>query len=203
MARRRIRIEQSVRQAAEEAAEVLKAGGVIVFPTETVYGVGVAAGNADALHKLRALKNRQAGKPFQFLAADMAMAERLGAFFTPKAKKLARNYWPGPLTLVVADGTGDADATLGIRIPDSPFVLALCRELDGAVISSSANPAGAPPPLDAEVADVFGDAIDLLIDGGPIPGGAPSTVVDCRSDDYLILREGSVDAEAVKSAWEE
>lgn len=201
MARKRISIDDDIRPAVREAADALRLGGVIVFPTETVYGIGVISGDAGALARLRALKERDAAKPFQFLAADLSMAKRMGAVFATKPEKLARNYWPGPLTLVVPDGTGDG--TLGIRVPDSPFVLALCRELGRPIVSSSANPAGAPPPTTADAADVFGDAVDLLIDGGSAADGVPSTVVLCRADAFEILRRGGIDDGDIRAAWEE
>lgn len=201
MAKQRIVLGDDIRPAVTAAAAVMNDGGVVVFPTETVYGIGVASGNAAALERLRELKGRSAAKPFQFLAADMEMARAMGAVFSNRAAKLARNYWPGPLTLVVPDGTGGA--TLGVRVPDSPFIHALCRELGRPVISSSANPAGAPAPADADAADVFGNGADLLIDGGPVAEGVPSTVVRCGTDRFEILRSGGVDGDAIRAAWEE
>lgn len=202
MAMERIATGKSMDAAVEKAARIMEEGKVVVFPTETVYGIGVISGNSAALAALRRLKNRDSGKPFQYLAADVRMAKALGAVFESKAQKLARNYWPGPLTLVVPDGTGSG-GTLGIRIPDSPFVHALCKRLGRAIVSSSANPAGQPPPLDADAADAFGDAVALLVDSGPVVGGVPSTVVRCAIDDYEILREGGLSAEAIDAAWNE
>lgn len=202
MAAKRIGLKEGIEAAARRAADVMENGGVAVFPTETVYGIGVVSGNADALAKLRRLKGREDGKPFQYLAGDLQMAKVLGAVFHSRALKLANNYWPGPLTLVVPDGT-HGDSTIGIRIPDSAFAHELCRLLGRAIISSSANAAGQPPPLNAEAADVFGDAVDLLVDGGPVIGGVPSTVVECFKNGYRILREGAIHAEAIESAWNE
>ncbi|MCC8191314.1 MAG: threonylcarbamoyl-AMP synthase [Planctomycetes bacterium] len=202
MAKRRLDANASLEKAITAAAQILEAGGVIIFPTETVYGIGVVSGNADALATLRRLKGRENGKPFQFLAADLQMAKNLGAVFPSRALKLARNYWPGPLTLVVADGT-DSDGTLGIRIPDSQFVLALCRRLERPLIAASANSAGAKPPADADAADVFGDAVDLVVDAGPIVDGTPSTVVHCLANEYHILRDGAIGADAIDAAWNE
>lgn len=200
MAKETITVDADPRRAAIRAAEVLGSGGIVIFPTETVYGIGVASGDAAAVAALRRLKDRPAPKPFQFLAADMAMAAELGAVFSPRATRLATSFWPGPLTLVVPDGSGSGD-TLGIRIPDSPFILAVCRELGRPIVSSSANAAGAPPPSTAAAADVFGDAVDLLVDGGAIADGVPSTVVRCDGEEFAVLRGGGVDDAAVDAAW--
>lgn len=205
MAIRRIHLQDGMDKAVSEAAAAMERGGVVIFPTETVYGIGVVSGDAAALARLRLLKGRAADKPFQLLTSGVGMARKMGAVFSSRAAKLARNYWPGPLTLVVPDGTG-GDGTLGIRVPDSPFALALIERLGRPIVSSSANPAGMPPPLDADAADVFSygeDGVALLIDGGPVVGGTPSTVVRCGVDAYEILREGGVDGEAVRVAWEE
>ncbi len=189
MAKRTLRIQNDRESAVAPAAEALRAGGVLVFPTETVYGVGVAAGSAKALEKLRRVKQRPDGKPFQLLVADAAMAKAAGAVFSPRAERLARRFWPGPLTLVLPAAGG---GTLGVRVPDAPFVLAVCRRLGGGIVSSSANVAGAAPPADAAAADCFGDGADLLIDAGAVAAGVPSTVVRCEGDRCDILREGGI-----------
>ncbi|MCL2000665.1 MAG: L-threonylcarbamoyladenylate synthase [Planctomycetes bacterium] len=199
MAKQRLNIADGFAAAVGTATEILAAGGVMLFPTETVYGIGVASDDSEALVKLRRLKRRDEGKPFQFLVADLTMAESLGAVFPHPAKSLAAAFWPGPLTLAVPDSTGEN--SLGIRIPNAPFVLALCRKLAKAIVSSSANPAGEPPPLDADSADVFGDEADLLVDGGRILAGSPSTVVKCLEDGFEILRPGAIGAEAIAAAW--
>lgn len=199
MAVRKISVGDDFEKAVAETVKVLESGGVAVFPTETVYGIGVAADCADALEKLRELKSRPAPKPFQMLASDIEMARKIGAVFNAHSRGLALAYWPGPLTLVVPDGTGSG--TLGIRVPDSPFALALCQALGQPVISSSANRAGMPPALDADSADVFGGGVDLLIDAGPVVEGIPSTVVECREDGFTVLREGGISKEEIASAW--
>ncbi|MDR1745633.1 MAG: threonylcarbamoyl-AMP synthase [Planctomycetota bacterium] len=200
MAKERIAIADDRNSAVSRAAAVLLDSGIVVFPTETVYGIGVLATDAKALARLRDVKQRPAPEPFQFLVADLDAAKGLGAVFSSRAARLARTFWPGPLTLVVPDGT-NSGGTLGVRVPDSPFALALCRRVGGALISSSANPAGAPPPRDADAADVFGDAVDLLIDGGPAEGVA-STVVKCVGDEFEILRSGGVGNGGIRAAWD-
>ena len=195
---RRISLIERPKAALAATVGALERGGVAVFPTDTVYGVGVAAGCPEALERLRRIKGREDGKPFQFLAADMEMALGLGARMTPEAERLARRFWPGPLTLVLPSKNGGNG--VGIRIPDSPFILALCRRLGRALVASSANPAGAPLPADAIAADAFGDAVDILVDGGRMDG-APSTVAGCLDGELRILRPGAIKAAALFAAW--
>ncbi len=208
------------------AAECFLRGGVVVFPTETVYGVGVAAGDAAALGRLREIKRRDGGKPFQRLAADVEMAERLGTVFSPSARRLAEKFWPGPLTLVLPakavlpaslrdnangsaiatanDSVGEsADGTLGVRVPAFPWVLEVCRLLASPIVSSSANEPGLPPALDGEAAWEFALAVgaDLFIDGGAIPGGVASTVARCNGNDLQILRQGALPEADLRAVW--
>lgn len=201
--KRRVRVADGFDAAVDALVAVLERGGAAVFPTETVYGVGVAAGDAAALERLKRLKGRQEGKPFQLLVADVAMARELGAIFSSRAERLGRAFWPGPLTMVVPDGAGGG--TLGIRVPDSPFMLAAIRALGRPIASSSANPAGMPPPCDADAADVFADGrdgVELVIDGGPVRSGTPSSVVRCDGDDLEILREGGIDSGTLRNVWD-
>lgn len=206
MAKEYIALPGNLRGAVIRAAAVLRRGGVVVFPTETVYGIGVLAADAVAVRLLRELKQRPAPKPFQYLVPDIEAAADLGARFSPRAERLANAFWPGALTLVVpcaegSGGTAAEDGTIGVRVPDFPFVLALCRELEGAIMSSSANPAGAAAPKDAAAADAFGDAVDLLVDGGVVDG-IPSTVVKCPCDGkYEILRSGGVPDAAIENCF--
>lgn len=210
MAMKMIRIIADWRVAVAPAADALRRGGVLVFPTETVYGIGVAANRRDALAKMRLLKLRPDEKPFQLLAADIGMARGIGAVFSARAERLAEAFWPGALTIVVPDARGvrgGQGGTLGIRVPASELILAICRELGEPIISSSANPAGAPPPANAAAADCFGDEVDLLIDAdgaGAIAAkatGTPSTVVRCVGGVCEILREGGVPADAINAVW--
>lgn len=194
-----VAVADGMEEAVVAAIRVLGKGGVAVFPTETVYGIGVRTGDAAALEKLRTLKKRPEARPFQLLVADIDMAGSVGAVFSARAMRLANSFWPGPMTLVVPDGTGSG--TLGIRIPDSEFVLAVCRRLGRPLITSSANPAGAPPPTDAAMADAFGDGADILVDGGPVVGGTASTVVRCGDNDYEVLRVGGISEDAIDAAW--
>ncbi len=201
MAKEVIRIEHTLEPAVSAACRVFERGGVVIFPTETVYGIGVISSNPDALARLTRLKQRSDCKPFQLLVSGRDMAVALGAKFSPGACRLADKLWPGPLTLVVPDASAPNGGTLGVRAPRSALMLEVLRELGRAVVSSSANPAGLPPPTEAALADVFGDAVDLLIDGGPAEEKEPSTVVSCGDDDFTILRQGALAEAEIRSVW--
>jgi L-threonylcarbamoyladenylate synthase len=188
------------------AVASLRAGGVVVFPTESVYGLGVDARSAEAVARLVAVRGREAGKPILVLVRDLAMAESLSAGFPPRAIRLAERFWPGPLTIVVparADlaeplvaGTG----TIGVRVCGHPVAAALVSELDGPVTAPSANPPGAAPPRRLPQARAyFGDAVAMYLDGGTLQGGA-STVVAVDRQDVRVLREGLVSRAAVDAA---
>lgn len=198
MARAVIRIGHASEHAVAAACRVFERGGVVVFPTETVYGIGVISGAPGALDRLTRLKRRPDGKPFQLLVSGRDMALALGARFSPGACRLADTLWPGPLTLVVPTADG---GTLGVRMPQSAFMLDVLRDLNRAVVSSSANPAGSPPPTMAAMADVFGDGVDLLIDGGPCEKKEPSTVILCGDDDFTILRQGALAEAEIRGVW--
>ncbi len=171
----------------------------MIFPTETVYGIGVDAANPQAVSRLRSLKGRDADKPFQLLIADIGMGLAMGGCFSPGAERLAARFWPGPLTLIVPDKDG---GTLGLRIPDHAFVLAVITKFWRAVATSSANPGGQPPPTNADAADIFGASVDLLVDGGVCPVGTASTVVLTNKEGgYDILREGAITQRDIAAVW--
>jgi L-threonylcarbamoyladenylate synthase len=173
---------------------VLRAGGVLAFPTETVYGLGVLEGEPEREARLRELKGREETKPFQRLIADAVDAARYVPALPPPARRLAERFWPGPLTLVLPAGEG----TVGLRCPGLPFVRELAREAGGAIVATSANPAGAPPACDAEaVRRAFGSRLDLLLDGGTVTLGTASTVVEVRGSELRIHRAGAIPSEAI------
>jgi L-threonylcarbamoyladenylate synthase len=180
-----------------DAARALTLGGVIAFPTETFYGLGAAALDAVAVDRLLALKGRPSGKPVLVLVDSVAMAEAV-AEVSPAARALMASHWPGPLTLVmpahahlpggVTAGTG----TVGVRMSPHPVALGIVHALGGPITAPSANPAGAQPPTTAaDVLRHFESGIDLVLDGGPTPGGVPSTVLDVTVDPPRILRAGA------------
>jgi L-threonylcarbamoyladenylate synthase len=182
----------------ERAAEILKAGGLVAFPTETFYGLGAAALDAGAVRALVVLKGRPESKPVLVLVDSVAMVEIL-AVVTEPARDLMAHHWPGALTLVlsardvvpaeVTAGTG----TIGVRLSPHPVARGLVRALGGPVTAPSANPSSAPPATSAAaVLDYFGGALDLVLDGGPTAGGPASTVLDVRADPPRLVRAGPV-----------
>ncbi len=184
--------------AVADAAAVLEAGGVVAFPTETFYGLGVAALDAAAVRRLFTLKGRPESRPILVLVDDPARIERFALLTTP-ARELIARHWPGALTLVLparpavpselTGGTG----TIGVRQPAHPVARALAAALAAPITAPSANLTGETPPTSvAEVLQVFDGRIELVLDGGPTPGGLPSTVVDVTVDPPRVLRAGAV-----------
>jgi len=180
-------------QALMKAVEVLKAGGVVMHPTETCYGLAVDVRNPQAIEKLYKLKGRDAAKPVSILVSDLGMAKKYGEF-SKEALRLADQYWPGPLTILVPRVDGKSQAFVGIRCADHEFSLELVKAFGSAITTTSANLAGKEPLYEANV-EVFGDLakeIDLVIDGGRIPARRPSTIVKVVDDKVELVREGSV-----------
>ena len=181
------------------AIEVLRAGGLVAMPTDTVYGVGVALDAEDGLPRLFAAKDRPLDRAIVLLVADIEQAASVGVL-SGAARLLAERFWPGGLTLVLPQVPGArlpavltaGAATIGVRLPDHESPRALARVL-GPLPVTSANLSGRPDARDAtEVLAQLGARIDLVLDGGPARGGTPSTVVDCSGDRPRILRSGAI-----------
>lgn len=188
------------------AAERLRGGGVVAYPTETFYGLGALASDPAAVARLVRAKGRPDGKPLPLLAADLAQVEAV-AELTPLARRLAAALWPGPLTLVLAARPGlhpaitGGGGTVGVRVTSSPVAAALARSAGGALVATSANLAGEPPAADAgALAAGLVARIDLVLDAGPAPGGLPSTVVAVEGARLRLLRAGAVAPAAVAAA---
>lgn len=181
-----------------EGVAILRAGGLVAMPTDTVYGVGVALAAQEGLPRLFAAKDRPLDRAIVLLVADLEQAASVGVL-SPAARALAERFWPGGLTLVLAQAPGAClpaaltagAATIGVRLPDHDSPRALAREL-GPLPVTSANRSGHPDACDAsEVMRQLGGRIDLILDGGPVGGGTPSTVVDCSRELPTILRGGA------------
>lgn len=194
----RISLEKTEGNSIRTAAEVLRTGGIVAFPTETVYGLCVDGNNAGAVEKLYALKGRDAGKACAHLLGDLRQASQLVNLLPDAADRLVRSFWPGPLTLVVPDKSGHR---VGLRLPAVPLARALAREFGGPLLQTSANRSGRPAALNgAGVAQAFGEGVDLLLDAGRTPGGVSSTVVLCDGGTFEILRAGAIPPDEIEDA---
>lgn len=190
------------RDVVDRAAAHLRGGGIVAFPTETVYGFGADAENEQAVHRIYELKGRDFAKPLSLHIADGAMAGRYAGAWPDRARTWAERYWPGPLTIVVpaADdaprGPLAGGTTVGLRCPDNGVTVALIRALGRAMAGTSANRSGEPAMSDpAEVREAFGGEPDVLVlDSDETPSGVASTVVEVTGDGARVLREGAVTA---------
>jgi L-threonylcarbamoyladenylate synthase len=189
------------------AAEALRAGGIVAYPTETFYGLGALWSREEALRRLARVKRRPPGKPLPLLAADLAQVREVAAALGPRAARLAARFWPGPLTLVLPAAPGIPESvtggtgTVGVRIPGSAIARALAAAAGGALVSTSANLSGAPPPAaPADIAPELLAGIDGVLDAGPAPGGLASTVVEVGEGEPRLLRAGAVPWEAIREA---
>ena len=191
---------------AAAAARTLAAGGLVAFPTETVYGLGADAANATAIAHLYAAKGRPAFNPLIAHVADLIAARRIGRF-DARALRLAEAFWPGPLTLVVpkTEGCPVADLatagldTVAIRIPAHPVAEAILRAFGGAVVAPSANISGHVSPTQAgHVESDLSGRIDLIVDGGPVDVGVESTIVGCF-ETPMLLRPGGLSRDRIET----
>lgn len=200
------RIVAATAGAIAEAAALLKAGGLVAFPTETVYGLGADATSEQAVARIFAAKRRPQFNPLISHLPDRAAAQGL-AVFDPRAEALAAAFWPGALTLVLPRAAGCPIARLtssgldsvALRVPAHPVAQALLRAVGRPVAAPSANPSGRLSPTRAEhVAAALGEAVDLILDGGPCQVGLESTVVALTGSEPLLLRAGGVTREAIE-----
>jgi len=179
------------------ALEVLKSGGLVAFPTDTVYGVGALAFDRMAVESIYTAKDRPVEKAIPILIGDVDDLAKVAISIPEIALKLAAHFWPGPLTLVIPKNPELSDIvsagpTVGVRMPDHLFARSLLRTA-GPMAVTSANLSGQPSPTTAgDVFSQLGKRIALIIDGGITPGGVPSTVVDCTSGEPQIIRSGPI-----------
>jgi L-threonylcarbamoyladenylate synthase len=199
------RMLQATAEAIAEAARVLKSGGLVAFPTETVYGLGADAGNGEAVARLYAAKGRPTFNPLIAHVGSPAAAREL-ARFDAAAERLAAEFWPGPLTLVLPKtaacpvaglATAGLDS-IAVRVPEHPVAQRILRRFEGALVAPSANRSGHVSPTTAEhvLADL-GGRIDLIVDGGDAPVGIESTIIACL-DVPTLLRPGAVPRAAIE-----
>ena len=186
----------------EEAATMMRKGGLVAIPTETVYGLATNAEDAVAVRMIFDKKDRDYDKPVSMLVTDMKMVEKYAQNIPEVAYRLAEKYWPGPLTMVLPDKEAlppminNDNGTLGFRCPDHPLTLSIIEKAGVPLAAPSANPSGAEPPRTAqEVLNYFENKIEGIVDGGPCAVGVESTVLDLTGDEPVILREGGIPAQ--------
>jgi len=193
----------------EKAISILRKGGVIAFPTDTVYGLGADAFNSVAVQRIYEIKGRSESNPFPLLIADLKQLAALAESIPELARFLANQFWPGGVTLVLSKKDTvpaylASGPTIAVRVPDHPGCLALLEHLAGPLIGTSANLSGQPAALTAdEVRQQLGDRIDLIIDGGRCPGGKESTVLDITREPPVLLRQGIVPSHEIDRAYKE
>lgn len=183
----------------ETIQSVLDSGGVIAFPTDTFYGLGANPFNPEAISKIFRIKQRPADKPLLVLIHSPDQVDRLTDQITPLAKLLMRSFWPGSLTLLFKAAPGlpseltAGTGKVGIRLPAHLFTLQLLEGLDCPLTAPSANISGHKEPTALwEFPSTLGEELDLLVDGGPAPGGKPSTILDATTNPPILVREGAV-----------
>ncbi|HEY4712484.1 MAG TPA: L-threonylcarbamoyladenylate synthase [Dehalococcoidia bacterium] len=193
----------------EKGFKILQKGGVIAFPTDTVYGLGADAFNSTAVERIYEIKNRPKHQQLPLLIADVKQLTALAEPIPEIAWFLARRFWPGGLTLVLSK-TNSVPAylapgpTIAVRVPNHPVCLALIQRLGNPIIGTSANISGQPAALTAEeVEQQLGGKIDLIINGGKCPGGKESTIVDITREPPIIVRQGIIPSHEIDKAYKE
>jgi L-threonylcarbamoyladenylate synthase len=198
---------EAVRQQLTPAAALLRAGELVAFPTDTVYGVGAIAWNREAVGKLYVAKLRALDKAIPILLADPADLDLVARDVSPTARRLAERFWPGPLTIVVGRASQVPDEvtaggdSVAVRVPDHAVARALIREAGAPLATTSANLSGGASPVTAqEVAAQLAGRIAMILDGGRCPGGKASTVVDLTGPSPVVLRPGPIGLEEILEA---
>jgi L-threonylcarbamoyladenylate synthase len=190
----------------EEAAAIIRAGEIVAVPTDTLYGLAADPFSKSAVERVFAVKKRSAERALPLIAADIAQVEAHLGRLSPDARRLATAFWPGPLTLLVprsatmpGELTGGL-AQVGVRVPAHAVARELCRACGRPLTATSANTSGSPASAEpGEIARTLGDAVALLLDAGPAPGGPPSTIVDVSEGAVRLLRRGSVPWDEVQA----
>lgn len=194
----------------QKAVEILRSGGLVAFPTETVYGLGADASNLDALRKVFAAKQRPIDHPLIVHLADVAELTHWAREVPASAERLAQVFWPGPLTLILKKAahvsdmvTGNQD-TIGLRIPNHPIARALLRAFGGGLAAPSANRFGRISPTTAEaVQEELEQAVNMILDGGQCDVGLESTIVDVSSEHPVVLRPGRITSQEIEAVLRE
>ncbi len=189
------------KEAIDIAAEIIRNGGLVAFPTETVYGLAANLSNSKTIERLYNIKKRAANKPLTIHVADIDAVKRIVTEIPPVADKLIKKFWPGPLTIVLNSKMG---RKVGFRMPSNKIARELIKASGVPLVAPSANLAGNRPPCNMQqVIENLGDDIDMIIDGGQTEVGIESTVVDASAFPIDILREKAITKEQLEAAWRE
>jgi L-threonylcarbamoyladenylate synthase len=192
----RVDLTQDLAWQLRNAVDAIRLGRVVAFPTDTLYGLAANPYDASAVAAIFALKGRSGNQPLPLVAADISQVADV-AGMNPGAMRLARAFWPGPLTLLLrstatfAAGVGSPDGLVGIRVPNSEIGRVLARSVGHLLTATSANRSGDPPTADPDTVASTLPAVAALVDGGPCRGGLPSTIVDASAEPRLV-REGAI-----------
>jgi L-threonylcarbamoyladenylate synthase len=189
----------NLREVLKTAVETLKTGGIVAYPTETFYGLGVKFDLEQSLKRLYEIKQRPKDKAMPLIIGEKRLLASIASSINSAAESLIDGFWPGPLTLLVPAGENISEwltagtRNIAVRVPGESFALELARHAGFPITSTSANISGFPPARDAAtVRKYFSDDIDLIVDGGEAPGGLPSTIVDTTGNGMRIVREGAI-----------
>jgi L-threonylcarbamoyladenylate synthase len=192
------------------AVEVIRSGGLVAIPTDTLYGLAADPFNAKAVDRVFAAKGRAEAQAVALVASDAAQVLACLGPLTPMARRLADHFWPGPLTILMlasaalAPGVSAGTGLVGVRVPDHRVTRDLCRLASLPLVATSANRSGTPASHDPDdVAAAFGDSIDVLVDSGPTPGGPPSTIVDATGVSPRLIRAGAIPLERIEQCLHE
>lgn len=195
-------------RALEEAITTIQNGGVIAFPTDTVYGIGASLSHRDAMARIYTVKGRAQEKPIPILVSRPDVIETLTDEPDHELIELAMRFWPGPLTIILKAKdelpaeVKAPDGTFGVRVPDHSVPLTIAQHNGGAIATTSANRSGMPPATTAKaIEEMLGDSLDIILDGGIAPGDTASTVIRREGATISVIREGSVTLDQLREAW--
>lgn len=206
----RVNLNLIERDKIEKIVNVLKKGGIVVYPTDTFYGLGVNGYLIEAVKKIYTLKGRDPAKPISLVVSDLAMVRDIAVEIPPVFQRIVHHFWPGPLTIVfrAADDIPaqikSSEGSVGIRWPDLLWLRELIKRADFPLTATSANLTGKKEVSDPDaVIKAFFGKVDLIVDAGKSPGGLPSTVIDLTKKRPRILREGAVPSSELRQYFEE
>ena len=188
----------------EQAVKEIQSGGVVMIPTDTLYGLAVDPRNRNAIERLFTVKGRAPSSAVAMICADLEQVEREFGLLSDLAKEVSRLFWPGPLTMVI-DGNNlmknngiSLDGSVGVRVPSHPIAKALANAAGHPITATSANLSGErPPQAVTEASRLILESVDLILDAGEVPGGLPSTIVDVRANSVRLIRAGAIPLEDV------